>query len=70
MQSIFRPVGRLFPSIVTDAPVLARAMIEAALRGGSGSIAGWEGKGQVGNEGVFENAEIKQLASESASRVE
>lgn len=45
--------------------MLARAMIEAALRGGNGSIEGWEGKGKVGNEGVFENADIKRLAEET-----
>ncbi|BGO90847.1 hypothetical protein NBRC10512_003343 [Rhodotorula toruloides] len=65
LQSAFRTLGRVFPSIVTDSPVLAQAMIEAALRGGSGSIEGWEGKGKVGNEGVFENADIKRLAEES-----
>ncbi|BGP31320.1 hypothetical protein JCM10296v2_003084 [Rhodotorula toruloides] len=65
LQSAVRTLGRVFPAMVTDAPVLARAMIEAALRGGNGSIEGWEGKGKVGNEGVFENADIKRLAEES-----
>ncbi|BGP23961.1 nucleoside-diphosphate-sugar epimerase [Rhodotorula toruloides] len=70
IQSAARILGRFFPSMVTDAPVLARAMIEAALRGGSGSVEGWEGKGKVGNEGVFENADIKRLADESPARVQ
>ena len=50
---------------VIDASVLARGMIEAALKGASGEIKGWEGKGQAGNEGVFANEEIKALAGKA-----
>ena len=42
--------------------VLAKGMIEAALKGDSGKIEGWAGKGEVGNQGVFDNEEIKKLA--------
>ena len=45
-----------------DTATLARGMIEAAVKGSSGMIPGWEGKGRVGNEGVFDNEEIKALA--------
>ncbi|MCJ1238653.1 hypothetical protein MMC14_006644 [Varicellaria rhodocarpa] len=60
------PVLRPFmKAYVIDASVLARGMIEAALKGASGEIKGWEGKGQAGNEGVFANEEIKALAGKA-----
>jgi hypothetical protein len=57
---------RLAPSYVINTDILARGMIEAALKGSSGSIEGWDGKGKVGNVGVFDNEEIKKLAKGSA----
>ncbi|ORY78464.1 nucleoside-diphosphate-sugar epimerase [Leucosporidium creatinivorum] len=59
---LFRCVA---PSYVINTDTLARGMIEAALKGSSGTIEGWEGKGKVGNAGVFDNEEIKQLAKGS-----
>lgn len=59
---IFR---RLAPSFVINADVLARGLLEVALRGSSGEVEGWEGKGGVGNEGVFTSEEIKVLAKSS-----
>lgn len=53
------------PSIVNKTDVLARAMIESVLKGGSGEIEGWKGKGAVGNENTFESPEINTLAQES-----
>lgn len=55
----------LAPSYVINTDTLARGMIEAALTGSSGSIEGWEGKGKVGNSGVFANEEIKKLSKGS-----
>lgn len=51
---------------VIDADVLAQGMIEAVLNGGSGSIAGWKGKGESGDEGTFGNDESARLAGGSA----
>jgi hypothetical protein len=42
-------------------------MIEVALKGSNGSVEGWAGKGGVGNEGVFENEEIKRVGRGAAS---
>jgi len=44
-----------------EADVLAKGMIRACFEGGGGVIPGWEGKGREGNEGVFENVEIRRL---------
>lgn len=51
-----------FGSYLINTDVLATGMIEAAINGASGEIKGWPGKGLVGNEGVFSNEEIKELA--------
>lgn len=59
-------IGRVSKSLVIYTDVLARGMINAALKGASGTIEGWEGKGKVGNEGVFDNLEIRRLAGEGA----
>lgn len=72
--SLFRfPHAQLFPIIRTVYPAgvistkdLANGMLRAALTGGSGSVPGWEGKGKVGDAGVFDNEEIKRLAKEAA----
>lgn len=58
-------IKRLMPSMVISADVLARGLIEVAVKGASGEMEGWPGKGKVGNEGVFTNEEIKQLAATS-----
>lgn len=55
----------IYPSIVNRTDNLARAMIESVLRGGSGEIDGWKGKGLLGNEGAFESGEINVLAKDS-----
>ncbi|MCJ1350274.1 MAG: hypothetical protein MMC33_000255 [Icmadophila ericetorum] len=57
-------LGKVKKNLVIYTDVLARGMLNAAARGASGRIEGWEGKGGVGNEGVFENVEIKKLAGE------
>lgn len=57
-------IGAITPRYVIKADVLAKGMLEAVIRGGSGSIDGWEGKGEVGNAGVFTSEEIKKLAGE------
>ncbi|GAA6004825.1 hypothetical protein JCM10207_008418 [Rhodosporidiobolus poonsookiae] len=60
----------VYPSGVIGADTLARGMIDVALRGGSGTVEGWEGKGKAGNEGAFSNVEIKRLEKgESAQGV-
>ncbi|GAA5822171.1 hypothetical protein JCM11251_004880 [Rhodosporidiobolus azoricus] len=59
---LFWGMRKFLPSLMIRTDVLAHGMIEACLRGSSGHIDGWEGKGQVGNEGVFNNEEIKRLA--------
>ncbi|GAA5902897.1 hypothetical protein JCM6882_009155 [Rhodosporidiobolus microsporus] len=55
------------PSHMIKTDVLARGMIEACLKGSSGRIEGWPGKGESGNEGVFANQEIKRLAEGKAA---
>lgn len=67
LSGLVRAVGFVAPSLVISTPELAKGLIEVALKGGSGSIGGWPGKGAVGNEGVFENEEIKRLAKGQAA---
>lgn len=55
----------IYPSIVNRTDVLAQGMIEAVLRGGSGEIEGWKGKGLLGNQNAFESGEINMLAKDS-----
>lgn len=62
---LFAVMGVLSPGLLIKTDVLATGMIEAVLRGASGEIAGWEGKGARGDRGVFENDEIKRLAEET-----
>ncbi|KAL8286791.1 hypothetical protein RQP46_004319 [Phenoliferia psychrophenolica] len=59
-----RPLINLVGVVETD--VLAGAMIDAVLKGGSGTIPGWEGKGGLGDEETFDNEEIIRLARGSA----
>lgn len=59
---IYPLLKRIYPSFVIDSSVLANGMLESIIRGGSGKIEGWEGKGQAGDLNVFNNEEIKQLA--------
>lgn len=51
--------------LLITADVLALAMLEAAMAGGSGEIAGWPGKGQPGNENTFGIDEMKALGGSS-----
>lgn len=48
-----------------DTDVLALGMVEAVLKGSSGVIPGWEGKGKAGDAGTFNNTEIIKLAKGS-----
>ena len=64
-NAIFPVIRPLIKSHVIDTPVLARGMIEAALKGASGAIKGWDGKGKAGNENVFANEDIKALAGKT-----
>lgn len=57
-------IQSIYPPFVIDTKTLARGMIEAVARGGEGKIRGWEGKGEKGDKNVFNNEEIKKLASE------
>lgn len=54
---------------VVETDVLAGAMIDAVLKGGSGKIPGWEEKGGLGDEATFDNDEIIKLARGSALAV-
>lgn len=62
---LFPVVGALLPTAIIKTDVLARGMLEVALKGSSGAVPGWEGKGQPGNKGVFDSEEIKKLAKGS-----
>ncbi|KAL8291632.1 hypothetical protein RQP46_001890 [Phenoliferia psychrophenolica] len=55
----------VFDRFVIRADVIARAMLQAVLEGGSGAIQGWEGKGKEGNEGTFGIGEMKALGASS-----
>ncbi|BGP15091.1 hypothetical protein JCM10213_002763 [Rhodosporidiobolus nylandii] len=63
LLSIMRALGLIWPAGVIKTDELAKGLIEACLQGGKGKIEGWPGKGEVGNDGVFGNVEIKRLAS-------
>lgn len=65
VRFLFPVIRRLAPSYVINTDSLTRGMIEVALKGSRGTIEGWEGKGKVGNAGVFDNEEIKKLAKGS-----
>ncbi|KAK4693924.1 hypothetical protein P7C70_g8837, partial [Phenoliferia sp. Uapishka_3] len=63
MDKVVLPfLAMTLPQTVIKSDVLGQGMIEAVSRGGSGAIEGWEGKGEPGDGGVFENEEIKRLA--------
>ncbi|GAA5990985.1 hypothetical protein JCM11641_007728 [Rhodosporidiobolus odoratus] len=59
---VMRGIGTVFPSTAVRTDVLAKGLIEVCLKGGTGEVKGWKGRGEVGNEGVFKNEEIKLLA--------
>lgn len=56
----------VLPQYLISSDTLATGMIRAVVNGASGTIAGWEGKGERGDAGVFENEEIKRLADGKA----
>ncbi|GAA6057432.1 hypothetical protein JCM3770_002461 [Rhodotorula araucariae] len=60
--SLMKGLGALYPPAVIKTDVLGRGMLETVLKGAAGTLPGWPGKGAVGNEGVFDNEEIKKLA--------
>jgi len=61
-QSVGKIIGSFSSSGAVGADVLAKGMIRSCHEGGSGAgIPGWPGKGKEGNQGVFENAEIRKL---------
>ncbi|GAA5878450.1 hypothetical protein JCM8547_006586 [Rhodosporidiobolus lusitaniae] len=61
-------IGWLTPSYVISTVDLAKGMIEVALKGGKGEVAGWPGKGAEGNAGTFDNEEIKRVAKGEAAK--
>lgn len=62
---LFPLLRMVMPSFIINTDVLARGLIEVAVNGSSGEMKGWEGKGKVGNSGVFTNEEIKLVAASS-----
>lgn len=64
LLSVIKGLGALYPPMVIKTNVLAQGMLAAVLKGGQGDVPGWPGKGAVGNDGVFDNEEIKKLAVE------
>lgn len=61
-------LGALYPPFAIKTDVLGRGMLEAVIKGRSGSVPGWPGKGLPGNEGVFRNEELKRLAAGQGSK--
>ncbi|GAA6006320.1 uncharacterized protein JCM10292_002647 [Rhodotorula paludigena] len=61
-------LGALYPPFAIKTDALGRGMLEAVIKGRSGSVPGWLGKGLPGNEGVFRNEELKRLAAGQGSK--
>ncbi|KAM0753475.1 nucleoside-diphosphate-sugar epimerase [Meredithblackwellia eburnea MCA 4105] len=61
---LFSLVSFFAKDLVVNTDVLAKGMLEVLLKGGSGEVEGWKGKGERGNENTFDTAEIKKLAGE------
>lgn len=62
-------IGSFSSSGAVGADVLAKGMIRACFEGdGEGGIEGWKGKGSQGDQGVFENAEIRRLGEGLAAQ--
>lgn len=59
---LVKTIARFVPSTSISSEELAKGMIEVVVNGGRGTLEGWEGKGEAGNEGTFGNEEIKRLA--------
>jgi len=62
---LFPVIRTLYPAGVITTKDLANGILRVAHAGASGTVPGWEGKGRVGDAGVFDNNEIKQLAREA-----
>jgi len=67
-QSVGKIIGSFSSSGAVGADVLAKGMIRTCLEGSRGEIPGWAGKGKEGNQGVFENAEIRRLGEGLAAK--
>ncbi|GAA5892408.1 uncharacterized protein JCM6883_007345 [Sporobolomyces salmoneus] len=68
-QTLGKFIGSFSSSGAVGADVLAKGMLRACLEGSqAGGIPGWEGKGKEGNEGVFENEEIRRLGEGLAAK--
>ncbi|GAA5831834.1 hypothetical protein JCM5353_006180 [Sporobolomyces roseus] len=68
-QSVGKIIGSFSSTGAVGADVLAKGMIRSCLEGGSGGgVPGWPGKGKEGNQGVFENAEIRRLGEGLAAK--
>lgn len=63
-QSLGKLIGSVSSAGAVGADVLAKAMIQACIDGATpGGLPGWEGKGKPGDDGAFENAEIRRLGA-------
>lgn len=68
-QSVGKIIGSFSSTGAVGADVLAKGMIRSCVEGGSGGgVPGWPGKGREGNQGVFENAEIRRLGEGLAAK--
>ncbi|CEQ40598.1 SPOSA6832_02220, partial [Sporobolomyces salmonicolor] len=68
LLGLIKGLGLLSAKWTVRTDELAKGMIEVCMKGASGEVPGWAGKGKVGNDGVFDNLEIKMLA-EGKSRM-
>ncbi|GAA5960026.1 hypothetical protein JCM21900_004026 [Sporobolomyces salmonicolor] len=68
LLGLIKGLGLLSAKWTVRTDELAKGLIEVCMKGASGEVPGWAGKGKVGNDGVFDNLEIKRLA-EGKSRM-